>query len=197
MKVVKEKLRKIYGSVINFGKENTDLPHEDVIRFFASFLKPQVYVELGVYQCSLVNKLTPFVGKSIYAVDISADAGLFMKKTKKHHFFHGKTDDFLQYVKDNKITIDMIFIDADHRKESVLNDFKNFFPFVREDGIIFLHDGYPKNKEQTEDGYCSNCWEAIEELGRDRSEYEMVTLPLHPGLTICRKRTKQVPWIKR
>lgn len=89
----------------------------------------------------------------------------------------------------------MLFIDADHKKESVLKDFYNYFPFIKEDGIIFLHDGYPKNIEYTKDGYCSNCYEAIFELSKNTTDYEMVTIPLHPGLTICRKRKKQIPWI--
>lgn len=195
MNILKEKLRIKYGKILSIGKKNTDLRHEDIIVSFANVLKPKTYVELGVYQCSLVNKLIPHVSGDLYAVDIKEEAGLFLKKNKKAHFFKGTTDSFVETLKKNNITIDMLFIDADHRKESVLSDFRNYFPFVKEDGIIFLHDGYPKNRMQTEDGYCSNCWEAIAELGKHTETYEMMTIPLHPGLTICRKRTKQIPWI--
>ncbi len=195
MTLLKEKLRLVYGKIRHIGKKNDDLPHEDLIISFAKILKPKVYVELGVYQCSLTNKMIPHVSKEVHAVDISAQAGLFLKNNPKAHFFKGTTDSFAEHLTKNNTVIDMLFIDADHSKESVLADFKNYFPLVKEDGIIFLHDGYPKNKEYTQDGYCSNCWEAIAELSKDTTTYEMVTIPQHPGLTICRKRTKQIPWL--
>jgi predicted O-methyltransferase YrrM len=139
--------------------------------------------------------MIPHVQDALYAVDIAKEAGMYMKKNTKAHFYNGTTDSFAEELKKKGVVIDMLFIDADHRKQSVLDDFKNYFPLVKEDGIIFLHDGYPKNKEETADGYCSNCWEAIAELSRHTDTYEMMTIPLHPGLTICRKRTKQIPWI--
>ena len=195
MNIAKERLKKVYGKILSFGKENNSLPHDDIIVSFAKMLKPKTYVELGVYECLLVNKMIPHVSEAVYAVDIKKEAGLFMKKSKKAHFFNGTTDAFAKELASKNVTIDMLFIDADHRKESVLSDFKNYFPLVKEDGIIFLHDGYPRDKDETRDGYCSNCWEAIRELGQHTDTYEMMTIPLHPGLTICRKRTKQIPWI--
>ena len=39
--------------------------------------------------------------------------------------------------------IDMLFVDADHSKEAVAEDFKSMFPFVTDQEIIILHDGYP------------------------------------------------------
>jgi predicted O-methyltransferase YrrM len=194
MNITKEKLKNLYGKVRSIGRENNSLPHDDFIVSFAKILKPKVYVELGVYECLIVNKMIPFVSETVYAVDIKKEAGLFLKKNKKAVFFNGTTDDFAKELKKKNVVIDMIFIDADHRKESVLTDFKNYFPLVKEDGIIFLHDGYPKDLKQTEDGYCSNCWEAIAELSKHTETYEMMTIPLQPGLTICRKRTKQIPW---
>lgn len=37
----------------------------------------------------------------------------------------------------------MLFIDADHSKEAVLQDFRGFFPFVAPYGLILLHDSHP------------------------------------------------------
>ncbi len=36
--------------------------------------------------------------------------------------------------------IDVIFIDGDHSYNGVKKDFENFFPYVKEDGIIAFHD---------------------------------------------------------
>lgn len=74
----------------------------------------------------------------------------------------------------------MLFIDANHSKESVKADFENYFNLVSENGIILLHDGYPKNEEFTQSGYCGDGYKAIEELTKNKEDYEMMTIPLHP-----------------
>lgn len=191
---IKKLLKIIWAFILRGGSKNIDLNHETLITTFAKILKPKVYVELGIYHCSLFNKMIPLVKQKLIGVDINSISGSYMKKNKKTEFFCGSTDEFIQVLINKKIEIDFLFIDANHNKESVLNDFKNYFPLVKEDGIIFLHDGYPKNEFFIQPGYCSNCYEAIFELSQNAKEYEMVTIPLHPGLTICQKRKKQIPW---
>lgn len=41
---------------------------------------------------------------------------------------------------------------------------------------------------------CDTAYQAIEELSKDTTEYELMTLPVNPGLTLCRKRKKQLSW---
>ncbi len=195
-KVLLEKIRRLYARIRGSRIQKENLLYEDIIVLIAKSLKPRVYVELGVYQCDVINRIIPYVRKNAYAVDVSGDSGLFLSKNPKAKFFKGSTVDFAKKLSNEGVVVDMIFIDADHKKESVIEDFNNFFPLVSDNGIIFLHDGYPRNKQQTEDGYCSNAWEAIDELTRAAGDtYEMMTLPQHPGLTLCRKRKKQVSWL--
>ena len=168
--------------------------HEDFIVHLAQILRPNVYVELGLYQCALFNRIFPFATKLI-GVDTVATAGTFMKKGGgKTEFFHGTTNDLAVALKKRNITIDLLFIDANHSKESVREDFENFFPLVNEQGVILFHDAYPKNSSFTAAGYCGDGYKAIEELSRQTDMYEIVTIPRHPGVAICRKRTKQLPW---
>jgi hypothetical protein len=87
-----------------------------------------------------------------------------------------------------------LFIDANHSKESVRQDFKNYFELVSDQWIILLHDGFPKNKEFTKSWYCGDGYLAIKELTQEKEHYEMMTLPVHPGVTICRKRKKHLNW---
>ena len=99
MNIAKEKLRQIYGTLRSIGKENNTIPHGDLIVAFAKMLKPKTYVELGVYKCEIVNKMIPWVQDTVYAVDIQKDAGLFMKKSSKAHFYNGTTDNFAAELK--------------------------------------------------------------------------------------------------
>ena len=172
------------------GQENW---HENFIVHLASIIRPKNYVELGLYQCELFNQIIPYADKLI-GVDISPEAGKYMKKTEKTKFVCSSTVDYYKKIKSNSIVIDLLFIDANHSKKSVQEDFENFFPFVADQGIILLHDGYPKNKDYTNSGYCGDGYRAIEELSQKTDLYEMVTIPMHPGVTICRKRLKHLPW---
>ncbi len=167
--------------------------HEDFIVYLTAQYRPKVYVELGLYQCELFNKIVPYSDHCI-GVDISAEAGKWMTVSEKTTFVNSTTDLFAEALKQNPIAIDMLFIDADHCKESVLKDFWNFFPFVNDHGLILLHDTHPKNIQYTDKGYCGDAYLVIEELKNHSDEFEMMTIPIHPGLTLIRKRKTQLAW---
>ncbi len=169
--------------------------HESFIEHLASVLKPRVCVELGLYRCELFNRIISHAQRLI-GVDINAEAGNWMAKSDKVQFVHSTTDEFAATLREHPILIDMLFIDADHSKRAVLRDFWNFFPFVSPQGIIILHDTHPKNNDYTQPGYCGNAYKAIEELSRHTDLFEIMTIPVHPGLTLCRKRTTQLSWME-
>jgi predicted O-methyltransferase YrrM len=167
--------------------------HESFIAQLASILRPKVYVELGLYQCVVFNQIVPFAEKLI-GVDIETSAGKYMTKSPKTEFFLGTTQEFAKKIYDKPLQIDMLFIDADHSKEAVLRDFRSLFPFVTPHGIILLHDTHPGDKALTAPEFCGTAYLAISELVYETKEYEMVTIPVSPGLTICRKRKAQLSW---
>jgi predicted O-methyltransferase YrrM len=195
IKRIKNKLFSIFYPVSPITIENSNKMnwHEDFIVELAKVVKPQVYIELGLYQCTLFNRILPYADKLI-GVDIEKSAGEYMKNSSKTEFFNLSTDEFIEYIKISPIQIDMLFIDADHSKEAVFKDFKNFFPFVRPHGLILLHDTHPENEYFKAKGYCGDGFKAIECLSNSTTDYEMVTIPVHPGLTICRKRNSQLSY---
>ena len=187
-------LKKPIGSSIKTSKNVPENWHEEFIELLAAVMRPKVYVELGLYECALFNKLIPYAGKLI-GLDMKPNAEKFMKKIRgKTEFICSTTDDLAKRLQNNPIQIDMLFIDADHAKEAVLNDFNNFFPFVAPHGLILLHDSHPKNTQYTNPGYCNDAYKAVEQLGKETTTYEMMTIPRHPGLTLCRKRATQLSW---
>ena len=117
-----------------------------------------------------------------------------MQQSEKVRFFNGTTQQFAQELQKNPLQIDLLFIDADHAKEAILKDFHDYFPFVAPHGLILFHDTHPRDNWMMQRDLCDTAYQAIEELAKDTTEYELMTIPVNPGLTLCRKRKKQLSW---
>lgn len=167
--------------------------HEDFIFNLANLVRPKVYVELGIQHCKLFNQIIP-VAERLIGVDITPGAGNYMTKSENAQFFNGTTQEFAKELTIHPLQIDMLFIDADHSKEAVLQDFKDFFPFVSSHGLILLHDTHPENEYMMQPSLCETAYQAVEELSKETELYELMTIPISPGLTICRKRQVQLSW---
>lgn len=169
--------------------------HELFVEHIASVIRPVLYVELGLYHCETFNHVIPYAQRLI-GIDREASAEKWMARSAKAQFVNSTTDEFVAILKTNPILIDMLFIDADHSKAAILKDFWSFFPFISPHGLIILHDTHPKNIDFIQPGYCSDAFKAIEELSKHKDKLEMMTIPIHPGLTLCRKRTTQLSWME-
>jgi len=169
--------------------------HESFIENLASILRPTVYVELGLYHCELFNRIIPYAERLI-GVDNNANAGKWMAKSGKVRFVNSTTNEFATKLQTDITSIGMLFIDANHSKRAVLKDFWDFYPFVSCQGLIILHDTHPGNIEYTQPGYCNDAYKAVEELSGHQDKFEIMTIPVHPGLTLCRKRTTQLSWME-
>jgi len=181
------------GQLIDLNEHKGLVWHEDFIVHLASIVRPRVYVELGIYHCALFNRIIPYA-EELIGVDINPDAGRYMQISSKTRFINSTTQDFIKYLESEALMIDMLFIDADHAREAVMNDFKAYLPFVAPHGLILLHDVHPGNEQLIQPAWCGNAYLAAEELSRHTDEYEMMTIPVSPGLAICRKRKTQLAW---
>ncbi len=167
--------------------------HHDFILHIASIIRPKVYVELGLRRCPLFNRMIPFADKLI-GVDIDRAPEQYMIKNPKASFVCMPTSQYAETLKAKPIEIDLLFIDADHSEKAVFEDFNSFFPYIKPHGLIILHDGHPKSEEWLAPHLCDDSYKAIEALSKNVTEYEMMTIPFHPGLTLCRKRKNQLSW---
>lgn len=82
----------------------------------------------------------------------------------------------------------MVFIDACHSHEQSYKDFLNVVPYVEENGLIFMHDTFPRTKEHTNLGVCGEVYKTATKIRQDPT-YEIITVPVFPGMSIVKKIT--------
>jgi hypothetical protein len=150
------------------------------------------YLELGIRKGPCFNAIAPLAYEA-YAVDVN-DCYKHISHNPNVKWFHCTTDEFFR-KHDKNIKFDMVFIDACHTHEASLQDFKNVFSLVNENGIILLHDTYPYVEELTNSHLCSDTYKTaayIKKYYIDRCE--IVTLPFYFGITIVRRINRQLLW---
>lgn len=163
--------------------EFTTLNHGHFIKEMCKMTNCQKYLELGVDE----NKTFSIVAEAVpYCVGVDMSD----RRKNKIGIFHQKsTDDFF---KDNKDIFDVIFIDASHRIENVLRDFKNSLNCLSEFGIILMHDTDPAVKKlyNKNGDFCGDAADIIDIINNEyKDELNVVTLPFDSaGITIVNRK---------
>ena len=156
--------------------KDTNFDHSNIIYSIAKDTGCESYLELGLYKGStinLVNTVVPkCVGVDVVPVEIIGE------------FFLGKPDEFFKL---NTDTFDIIFIDADHKFESVEKDFYNSLKILNKYGIIFIHDIDPISKKYTAIGYCGDSYKIIDVISK-KKDLNFIILPvLEAGLLLINR----------
>lgn len=157
--------------------------HTEFFSNIFSWLRPENYLELGVRDGINFTTLSRFCKKSI-GVDVDSPK-FYLNENMEYHTT--TTDDyFLKLDKNTKF--DAVFIDADHSHEQSLKDFLNVKDMVVEDGFIFLHDTYPYDSVMFDPGLCNDVYKTALYIKQNLSkDFECLTLPFNPGVTIVKK----------
>ena len=166
--------------------------HTSFISFLADWIKPENYLELGV-RGGKNFKLISSKSKNSVAVDL--DPASF-DLPENARFYLGSSDNFFNSLSPDE-KFDLIFIDADHSYSQSLKDFINCGKFLIEDGFIILHDTYPINEEYLDPNLCNDSYLTALYIKQKLSDdFESLTLPFHPVLTIVKKisKNKQLVW---
>lgn len=157
--------------------------HISMLEHLAFWIKPQSYLEIGVRDGKSLNVVAKY-SKKCHAVDLQ-----FLHKNFQENIilYEMSSDDFFEQ-KDKSLKFDLVFIDGDHSKEQVYKDFINVSDYVIDDGFILLHDTSPCSDWLLEPEWCNNAWEAALEIkNKHHNDWEVLTLPFNPGLTILKK----------
>lgn len=157
-------------------KRNQTL-HETLIPFLVEGVGAERYLEFGTHLNETISRVkAPFrVGVD---TKITPCDGVQM--------FEMTTQEFIEKEAAKHAPYDFVFIDANHHPEMILADFLGIAPYVKEEGLILLHDVNPETWADTAPGFCDNGWIAAKRLIDMGAEG--VVLPYHPGLMIIRKR---------
>ena len=168
-------------------------PHISLIEQIANMLQPRVYLEIGVYRCATFNRVAKHSGQAI-AVDIDDEALKFAKGSNVSKV-SGSVEAVMPLLEAHKGNLDLVFIDGDHRIEALRKDFESITPYMSLNGMILIHDTWPKTAEFAADGYCSNSYLFPDELSRQTQRtWSAVTIPVHPGLTLVSRTGILPPW---
>jgi predicted O-methyltransferase YrrM len=168
----------------NIPPPSETFDHISFLEMMAKWIKPENYLELGVRDSKCFKVISKYAIKST-GVDMQP---LHTEFKKNMSFYLGSTDQYFESIKDTNIQFDFVFIDADHSHEQSLKDFMNVSKHIVEDGFIFLHDTYPYDPVMLSPDLCNDAYQTPlfikQNLIRD---FEVITLPFNPGLTIIKK----------
>jgi predicted O-methyltransferase YrrM len=166
--------------------------HMSLLEHLAQWLKPERYLEIGVLHGESMKKIQHYA-QECYGVDVTFSHRNYNNNVK---LFEMPSDQFFANL-DPSVKFDMVFIDGDHEKNQVYKDFINSKDRVIDDGLVILHDTVPMNEEMTAHWFCHSAWEAAQKIKKEvRDEWEVLSLPFNPGITIMRKINwnKQLIW---
>jgi predicted O-methyltransferase YrrM len=142
-----------FGSLCRRGDENKDSSEPDVGRLLYGLVrlaKPTTAIEVGVYRgaasCHIAQALKDNGGKAEYhLVDISAS----VLKAAKERLEEFRLDtgviihcgDGARLAQTRGLPkAEFIFLDADHAHGSVRRDLESFWPLLKEEGFLIIHD---------------------------------------------------------
>lgn len=166
--------------------------HTEFLSFIASYVKPERYLELGIRCGSNFREISKHC-KECIGVDITSYGGPMFSNMTFHQM---STDLYFKNIHSSEM-FDMVFIDADHSHEQSLRDFCNVKDWVIPDGFIFLHDTYPCDPVYLEKSVCNDVYKTALYIKLHYHDFEVLTLPFQPGVTIIKKMksNKQLLWI--
>lgn len=174
------------------------LNHLEVIEFFVRLLKPRNFLELGVQFGECAKKIIDLIPECYIGVDMikSENINYLTSRYAKFQFYNMTTEEFYKTHLQTLPKFDMIFIDACHTHAASYNDFLNIKDHINEDGYIFFHDCYPYSEHWISPELSGDAYKTSALIRKKHNdEFEILTIPVNPGLSIARKCSKQLAWL--
>ena len=173
----------------------------EMLSDFVLFYVKGDIVEIGVVETtSNFTALSLKYNRIVYHCDISPmkiDEYKESFNREKNSVSICSSDDFFRDVQLSNIALG--FIDGDHMYDQVKEDFENLFPWIVDNGYVFIHDTYPLNAELVGEDACGTGYILRQELEKD-SRVDCFTFPESSygvGLTMLRKKPKDLSFCQK
>jgi hypothetical protein len=177
---------------ISFVPESAWLGHGPFMRYLIEEMKPKVFVELGSHNgfsyfaaCEKAHELR--YNHNFYAVDTwegDAHTGEFsssiFQSVKEQNSNYLKSSSLIRTTFNQAVSqfeessIDLLHIDGLHTESAVTEDFENWLPKMRPDGVILFHDICVRHQ----DFGVFNLWEKL------KLDYSYLEFPHSYGLGV-------------
>lgn len=179
-----------------------DLPRQDLLDFWSTKVSDMTVISAMLYfiginegwknmlelgsgeglTCQAMDEVASKTGGKILTVDIERNTSAKIPHTPRVHQLLASTHDVPKVISKleelDLMSLDMLWIDADHRKEAVAQDFENYNHLVRPEGMILFHDVCVLDPE------CEvpEWW-----IDKEFPGFEKLTLSFNNGLGMLRK----------
>jgi predicted O-methyltransferase YrrM len=172
-----------------------DLWHTKFLGEFLRVINPSVTVEIGIALGDTTRVFSRF-SNEVFAIDIDESAATRVSKLRNVKAMIGDSSALMRGLLDQGVRADFVFIDGDHRIEKVMSDFEVATALMNPNGIIGIHDTYPRNQSfiSTENEWCGNSYLAPSYIQERFPDWSTITIPVHPGLTLA-QRLEMTPFI--
>ena len=143
-----------------FANFKQEIHHELILKIL-QLTGCETYLELGVCKGNTFIMANNIVKRAI-GVDIYDD-----RIYKIGEFYQCETDEFFKFFHDK---VDIVFIDADHKFESVRKDFENSLKILNKHGIIIFHDTDPVSEELLSPSRCGDGYKIVDYIYQNQNE---------------------------
>jgi predicted O-methyltransferase YrrM len=181
-------------------RPNDEVAYYNLLFAVAIAAQPTVIVELGtgpglsslafVRVLQYMRQTHPDQRPVLHSCDINPMALVPLKRFGSIVHLHAmSTDDLAAYWATEAHAIDLLYIDAAHSHEQSLIDFKHFSQWLKPDGLILMHDTFPRS--ESDEALCASgsVWKTVQYIkAHYLGEYEVMTIPHLAGISLLHRQ---------
>ena len=191
------KLKSAVEKVVSVSSSvKTDLWHERLIELVVANMRPSLSLEIGIAE-GRVSRILAKHSVAAIGIDLDPIAIDRVKGLSNFSAYLGDSHLILNHLRlDFADQVSLAFIDGNHIAEHAFEDFKLVLPLMKNEGLILMHDTWPRDVTFTSEAneWCGSAWRLPRLIKRHFPGFEIVTLPFHPGLTLVSKGIHRLDW---
>lgn len=159
--------------------------HEEVLSLSHAILRPETYLEIGVYKGRSLGLTLP----GTFALGVDPDPRMHYPVSRRARVVKASSDSFFHALRGNGSRLDRVdlaFIDGMHLFEYALRDFRNVESLSRRTSVIIIDDCLPKGAREAQrtretEVWSGDVWRLLVALYRYRPDLELTLVGSREG----------------